>query len=373
VGTKSLSGAYLDDRQFMKLALREAKKGVGRTSPNPAVGAVVVRDGQVVGKGYHQRAGTPHAEVHALRAAGPKAAGAVLYVTLEPCNHSGRTPPCTEAILQAGIRRLVVGMTDPNPHVTGGGCEFLRGHGLEVISGLLADDCRAINHPFIKHSETGLPWVIMKAGVSLDGRIAAAAGQSGWITNEQARREVHRLRNRVDAILVGIGTALCDDPSLTTRLPGGRGRDPLRVVIDAGLRLPPSARLLSGQSLAATWIFCGPQADSDRKRWLTAAGAVIKTIPETSPGHLDLQAMLAELGRAGINSLLVEGGGRIHGSFLEAGLADELYLFVAPLFLGAGGVPVVDFPGFGTIGGAPRLRITSIRRFGDNLLLVARF
>jgi diaminohydroxyphosphoribosylaminopyrimidine deaminase / 5-amino-6-(5-phosphoribosylamino)uracil reductase len=361
------------DLHFMKMALREAKKGAGRTSPNPLVGAVVVQQGEVVGKGYHQRAGTPHAEVHALRAAGTQAAGAVLYVTLEPCNHTGRTPPCTQAILQAGIRQVVVGMTDPNPRVTGGGCEFLAGQGIEVMAGVLADECLAINRPFIKHSATGLPWVIMKAGVSLDGRIATRAGHSGWITNQQSRQEVHRLRNQVDAILVGIGTALSDDPALTTRLAAGRGRDPLRVVIDAGLRLPPTARMLTQESAAATWIFCSPRAEAANRHRLAAAGAVIKTIPETAAGQLDLRVLLTELGESDNNILLVEGGGGINGAFLQAGLVDEMYLFIAPCFLGADGVPVADMPGAGKIADAPRLQVTRTRRFGDDLLVVGHF
>ena len=361
------------DLAFMKLALREARKGVGRTSPNPAVGAVVVRDGTVVGKGYHRKAGTPHAEVHALRAAGLQAAGATLYVTLEPCNHTGRTPPCTRAILAAGIRRVVAGMRDPNPHVAGRGCDFLAGQGIEVVHGILAPECEEINRPFIKHVTTGRPWVILKAGASLDGRIATRTGQSGWITNEWSRREVHRLRDRVDAILVGAGTARCDDPSLTTRLPGRRGRDPLRVVLDPTLRLDPKAKLLTQSSPAPTWLFCAPGADERRRAALAAAGAVVKPVPEPAPGRLDLAAVLAELGRAGATSLLVEGGGRVHGSFLRAGLADEIYLFLAPRFLGADGVPVVDMPGPETVGDGPRLTVHRIRRFGDDLLVIGRF
>jgi diaminohydroxyphosphoribosylaminopyrimidine deaminase / 5-amino-6-(5-phosphoribosylamino)uracil reductase len=361
------------DHHFMKLALREAVKGMGRTSPNPLVGAVVVKQGEVVGKGYHQRAGTPHAEVHALRAAGGRASGATLYVTLEPCNHTGRTPPCTEAILQAGIQRVVVGMADPNPNVTGGGSNFLAARGVELVQGVLADECREINLPFIKHSITGLPWVIMKAGASLDGRIATSRGASGWITNQQSRREVHRLRNRVDAILVGIDTVFCDDPALTTRLERGRGRDPLRVVMDANLRMPPAARMLHQDSDAVTWIFCGPRADTKKMEPLAAAGAVIKTIPETSPGQLDLHLMLAELGKAGLNTLLVEGGGRIHGAFLQAGMADDLYMFMAPCFLGADGVPVVNMAGIGKVADAPRVQVISTRRFGGDLLVVGRF
>jgi len=209
------------DQRYMRLAIREAKKGIGRTSPNPAVGAVVVRNDQVVSRGFHARAGEAHAEVNALNRAGELARNATIYVTLEPCNHTGRTPPCTRAILDAGISRVVIGMADPNPHVDGGGARFLADRGLEVVTGVLEAECRAINRPFIKHITTGRPWVTLKAGMSLDGKLATATGHSAWITNEKARRAVHHLRNRYDAIMVGRQTALVDDPSLTARIRGG--------------------------------------------------------------------------------------------------------------------------------------------------------
>lgn len=357
----------------MKLALKEARKGIGRTSPNPAVGAVVVKNGRVMGKGFHRKAGTPHAEVHALRVAGGQANGATLYVTLEPCNHSGRTPACTTVILESGIKRVVVGMLDPNPHVAGGGCDYLASQGLSVISGVLADECQAINRPFIKHITTGLPWVIMKAGVSLDGRIASRTGHSGWITNELSRQQVHRLRDRVDAIAVGIGTALADDPSLTTRLPGGRGRDPLRVVLDTHLQLPPSAKMLTQDSSAGTWIFCGPDVPAQKVQSLESAGAVVRKVALTDVGHLDLAAVLTALGEGQITSILFEGGGRIHGSLLRAGLADEANIFIAPVFIGADGVPLVDGLGVSAVQNALRLQNTRTKRFGDDVLITGLF
>lgn len=353
----------------MRLAVREAQKGLGRTSPNPCVGAVVVKDGRLIAKGYHRKAGTPHAEVHALNAAGKKARGATIYVTLEPCNHTGRTPPCTQAILASGIRRVVVGMLDPNPLVAGGGCKMLADNGLAVEHGVLADQCRELNRPFCKHITTGLPWVIMKAGLSIDGRLAVASGESGWITNEQSRREVHRLRDRVDAILIGSRTALTDDPSLTTRLPGRRGRDPLRIILDATLKLPPAAQMLRQESAAATWIFCGPDADPERAAALVAAGACIKPVALGDDGRLDLAAVLCELGRAGITSVLVEGGGRVHGAFLRAGLVDAVSLFVAPCFLGGDALPLVDGLKLKTVQAAPRFRTTRVKRLGDDLLI----
>ncbi|HCC55452.1 MAG TPA: bifunctional diaminohydroxyphosphoribosylaminopyrimidine deaminase/5-amino-6-(5-phosphoribosylamino)uracil reductase RibD [Desulfobulbaceae bacterium] len=358
-----------DDRAWMQLAIREARKGFGRTSPNPCVGAVVVQDNSLIAKGYHHQAGTPHAEVHALRAAGEKARGATLYVTLEPCNHTGRTPPCTQAILASGISRVVVGMLDPNPLVAGGGCKTLAAQGLEVTQGVRVEECRSLNRPFIKQVTTGLPWVIMKAGMSLDGRLAFASGQCAWITNEQSRRQVHRLRDRVDAILIGSGTALIDDPALTTRLPGRLGRDPLRVILDTALRLAPTAKMLQQASSAATWIFCGPEADVKRAEALMEAGAVIKQVRLDDAGQLDLEAVICELGRAQITSVLVEGGSRVHGAFLRAGLVDEINIFVAPIFIGADGVPLLDDLGLHKVADAPYFTTTRVRRFGNDVLI----
>jgi diaminohydroxyphosphoribosylaminopyrimidine deaminase/5-amino-6-(5-phosphoribosylamino)uracil reductase len=226
-----------------------------------------------------------------------------------------------------------------------------------------------LNHSFIKHVTTGLPWVIMKAGMSLDGKLALASGQSGWITNEQSRLQVHRLRDRVDAILIGSGTALCDDPSLTTRLPRRRGRDPLRVILDTTLRVPPTARLLKQTSSAETWIFCGPEADVGRAASLVAAGAVLKQVGLDDAGQLDLAAVLCELGRAQLTSVLVEGGARVHGAFLRANLVDEVQIFVAPIFIGADGVPLLDSIGLHKVADAPRFSTTRVRRFGNDVLI----
>jgi diaminohydroxyphosphoribosylaminopyrimidine deaminase/5-amino-6-(5-phosphoribosylamino)uracil reductase len=319
------------DLSYMRLALREAKKGIGKTSPNPCVGAVVVKNDKVVGKGYHKRAGTPHAEIHALREAGKRAKGATLYVTLEPCNHEGRTPPCTEAVLRAGISRLVIGMLDPNPGVTGGGADRLASEGLAVLSGILERECREINLPFIKHTITGLPWVIMKAGISIDGKIAAEPGQSTRITGKYSLRRLHTLRNQVDAILIGINTALVDNPSLTTRL-HGKG---------AGSKLEK-------------------------------AGVVVKTVP-VSKGALNLKAVLTELGRAQITSVLVEGGSKVHGSFLQAGLVDQILLFVAPRILGDQGVPLATFSKKKKVDESRQFKIISTRRHGEDVLIDGRF
>jgi len=358
----------------MRLALQEAKKGIGRTSPNPCVGAVVVKNGKVVGRGYHKKAGSPHAEINALQTAGPKAKDATLYVTLEPCNHTGRTPPCTEAVLRAGISRVVIGMLDPNPRVAGGGADKLSSQGVEVTCGVLEYEAREINLPFIKHAVTGRPWVIMKAGMSIDGRIAAFPGQTTMITGKQSLRRVHLVRNHVDAILVGIGTALADDPALTTRRRGSvSGRDPLRVVLDAELLLPRSARMLQQDSAADTWIFCKRGADKKRRKQLEESGAVVKTVPVTLDGLLSLTAVLNLLGQAQVTSLLVEGGSRVHGSFLESGLVDQLLLFMAPTVIGDQGVPLATFSGRKKKKDLPQFTITKTRRCGEDIMIEARF
>lgn len=361
------------DRLFMRLALREAAKGVGRTSPNPCVGAVVVRDGEVVARGYHRQAGSPHAEVNALNAAGEHARGATLYVTLEPCNHQGRTPPCTERILAAGVKRVVVGMNDPNPQVVGGGIGYLAGRGVEVVAGVLAEEALALNRPFAKHITTGRPWVIMKAGMSMDGRIATRTGHSQWITGATARARGHLWRDRVDAILVGVETALADDPALTARPRGRRGRDPLRVVLDSTLRLPPTARLFHQKSTMATWVFCAPAASVAQRAALVAAGAVVKEVAISPHGGLDLGAVLAALGDHGVASLLVEGGGRVHAAFLRDNLYDQACLFAAPLFLGSDGLPVVGGLGVDRVKQGRRFQLTKVRRLGEDIMVEGLF
>lgn len=354
---------------YMKLALREALKAKGRTSPNPLVGAVIVTGKTIVGKGFHQKAGTPHAEIYAFAQAGERASGATLYVTLEPCNHHGRTPPCTHAVLQAGIQKVVVGMTDPNPLVSGKGIAFLQSHGVEVVTGILEKECRRINYPFLKWIETGLPWVILKAGVSLDGKIATAKGHSNWITNEKSRRIVHHLRDQVDAILIGVDTALHDDPSLTTRLPGKGHRDPVRVVLDTNLRLPVTARLITQDSAAATLIFCRSDCDEQRKQKLQQAGAVVVPVTLGVDGQIDLKVVLSELGSREMTSILVEGGGKVHGAFLRHRLVDQVQLFYGPCFLGGDGISLAADLGVAKVDSAPRLLAVNSRRIGDNVLI----
>ena len=238
--------------KYMRRALVLARKGIGKTGPNPAVGCVIVKDGVVVGEGWHKRAGTPHAEVHALTRAAERARNADVYVTLEPCAHFGKTPPCADALISAGVARVFAGMVDPNPRVMGQGLERLRSAGIETVAGILEDECRTVNGPFIKHVTTGMPFVVLKSALTLDGKIATAAGDARWITNEKSRAYVHKLRSQVDAIMVGVGTVIADNPQLTSRIAGGR--DPLRVVVDSTLRIPLDARLLHLESKAGTVV-----------------------------------------------------------------------------------------------------------------------
>ena len=356
------------DVQYMKNALELAARARGRTSPNPMVGAVVVKEGQVVGRGYHQRAGTPHAEVHALREAGEKARGATLYVTLEPCCHHGRTGPCTEAVIGAGIRRVVLAMTDPNPLVSGGGVKKLRDAGIEVATGVLEEDARVLNEVFIKYITTGLPFIVAKAAVSLDGKIATRSGKSKWITGPEARAYGHQLRDWYDAILVGIGTVLADDPSLTARPAGGRGRDPVRVVLDSQARLPLQARVLNQDSRAPTVLAVTGRASPARVDALRQAGAEVLVVNEGP--RVDLAELVRALGQRGITSVLLEGGAGVHGSALSAGMVDKVAWFVAPKIIGGREAPgPVGGPGVEDPSEAAELERVRVSRLGADIYI----
>ncbi|TYT73734.1 bifunctional diaminohydroxyphosphoribosylaminopyrimidine deaminase/5-amino-6-(5-phosphoribosylamino)uracil reductase RibD [Desulfobotulus mexicanus] len=334
-----------EDDFFMERALELALKGSGRTSPNPLVGAVVVRNGETVGEGWHMAYGGPHAEVHALKAAGAAAEGATIYVTLEPCNHFGKTPPCTQAILDAGIRRVVIAMEDPNPKAAGG-MDRLRSAGVIVDTGVCEGKARKLNAPFIKKVETGLPWVVLKCAMTLDGRVATRSGDSKWVTGPEARQWCHRhLRQRLDAILVGSATVRADDPSLTCRLPEGGGRDPLRIVLASSLDLSPEARVLRQKSDSATLLVCAQGVAESRKQPFYDLGVRILEAPSGSDGRLDFKALMPLLAEQGIQSLLIEGGGRVAASALKSGVVDQVVFFYAPKILGGDGIPVLDGPG----------------------------
>ncbi len=346
----------------MRLALREAEKGLGRTSPNPAVGAILVKNGRVVAHGHHARAGSPHAEVVAIRAAGSRARGADLYSTLEPCDHFGKTPPCSLAILEAGVKRVHVGSRDPNPLVNGRGISRLRRAGVQVVSGVLRKECDALNAHWFRYITAGRPHVTLKAAVTLDGKLATRTGDAHWVTGPEARLEVHRLRNRVDAVLVGAGTAQVDDPQLTTRLPHG-GRDPLRVVLDSRLRLAPGLKLFRHRSAAPTLL----AHVSGRPKLYGPGVELLRCRPRR--GRVDLRDLLDKLARRGVTSLLVEGGGEVHESFLAEGLADRVLLFVAPKIVGGEGVSWVAGRGARRMADALTLEEVHVARFGPDILI----
>jgi diaminohydroxyphosphoribosylaminopyrimidine deaminase/5-amino-6-(5-phosphoribosylamino)uracil reductase len=355
-----------EDDALMARALREGHKG--RPSPNPHVGAVVARAGRIVAVGHHARCGGPHAEVAALRRAGRRARGATLYVSFEPCNHHGRTPPCAEAIIAAGIARVVVGCADPAPHVRGSSAR-LRAAGIAVEVGRFRRaEAEALIADFTKWRVQGLPYVTLKAAVTLDGRIATRSGDSRWITSEAARREAHRMRARSDAVLVGVSTVLSDDPELSVRLV--RGPDPLRVVLDSQLRTPLASKLVRGASQRPTLVFHGPVAGAQRRRRLLQAGVELCQVPAARGGGLRLLPVLRELARRDVMRLLVEGGGRVHGAFLDAGLADRAAIFVAPRILAdAGALPLAAGKRKSRIDQALSLHAPRVRRLGPDLLI----
>jgi len=326
------------DAGYMREALELATGGLGRTSPNPMVGAVVVRDGRVVGRGYHGFFGGPHAEVNALAEAGRDAEGATIYVTLEPCCVSGNTPPCTDAILEAGVARVVAPVLDPNPAVSGRGAALLRDAGLRVDVGLLADEARGLNAPYFKYRETGLPLVTLKLALSLDGRITAPPGGPRWTSSDESRALVHRMRSESDCVLVGIGTALADDPELTDRRPDSPGTQPARAVLDCRLRLPGDSKIARSASRVKSLVVCGPGADEARRKALEATGVSVVEAPATE-GRLDLKSALKVVADRGCISVLCEGGAAVAASLMSEGLVDRVAFFVAPKVYGSGGLP----------------------------------
>ncbi len=326
------------DTEHMRRALALAAKGRGKTRPNPLVGAVLVKNGRVVGEGYHKRAGGPHAEIHALRKAGARAKGADLYINLEPCCHHGRTPPCTGALIEAGVRRVVVGQQDPNPQVAGRGLSALRKAGVQVERGLLEDECERLNRAFGKYITTGLPWVVLKTAMSLDGKIATRSGESRFITGAAARRRVHGMRAGIDAILAGTGTVIADDPALTARLPGKKARAPIRVILDRTGRIPLRAKVFQNAEEEGVLLATGPRFPRARKARLKKMGVEIIPLKETQDG-LDINALMRELGRREITSVLAECGGTLAANLLDRGLVDWLAVFIAPLIIGGEKAP----------------------------------
>lgn len=357
----------MTEQEYMELALTLARAAEGRTWPNPMVGAVVVREGRIVGMGAHLQAGTPHAEVHALNMAGERAKEGTLYVTLEPCSHYGRTPPCVERVIASGIRRVVVATLDPNPQVSGRGVKRMRQAGIEVEVGLCEAQAQELNEVFFHYITKKRPFVIVKTAMTLDGKIATESGDSRWVSGPQAREYVHRLRDRVDAILVGIGTVLADDPLLTTRLPEG-GKNPLRIVVDTHLRIPERARVLDVTE-AATLIACGHHAPVDKMERLRSRGVEVMPLPERG-GRVDLSALLKALGEKEIACLLVEGGAEINGSLLMEGLIDQVITFLAPKLIGGKGLSPYAGKGFAQMSDACELTRVRMEAFGEDWTVI---
>ena len=360
-----------DDEYFMKKALDLASKGQGKTSPNPMVGAVIVKDGNIVGKGYHLSAGKAHAEVNAIDDAGINAENATLYVTLEPCNHHGRTPPCTDKILEAGIQRLVVAMEDPNPEVKGGGMVYLAARGITVVSGILRAEAQRQNEAFVKFVKKKMPFVTLKCAATLDGQIATRTGDAKWVTGEASRQYVHCLRHRADAILVGIGTVREDNPRLTTRLHNKEGKNPIRIILDTNLTISEEADVIQSTSEAETWVISGkhPAGAMAKRDRLEKAGVRLIEAP-VNHGRIDLPQLMRLLGRNHITSLLIEGGGDIMASAVSAGIVDKIMFFYAPKLLGGNdGVPICRGKGPELMKGAWPVTGITVRRFDDDIMI----
>jgi diaminohydroxyphosphoribosylaminopyrimidine deaminase/5-amino-6-(5-phosphoribosylamino)uracil reductase len=356
----------MDDEQWMKRVLRLAEKGKGRTSPNPMVGAILVKGDKLVGEGYHAKAGEAHAEVVALQRAREEARGAILYLNLEPCTHYGKTPPCAPQVIEAGVKRVIIGMEDPNPLVKGKGVEILKRAGVDVEVGILEKECRRLNEAFCKYILEKEPFVILKAATTLDGKIATRNGDSKWISGEASRRFVHKLRNQVDGVLVGIGTVLKDDPLLTARIRGGR--DPYRIILDSRLKISEEARVI-GTSPSRAIIVTTELAPRDKIERLEKRGVQI-LIFGSKEERINLRSCLSKLGEMGMMNLMVEGGSQVNGSFLDEGLIDKLLLFLSPKLIG-------DHQALGIFGGrgisnlqeAIALKEMKTRKMGEDILL----
>jgi diaminohydroxyphosphoribosylaminopyrimidine deaminase/5-amino-6-(5-phosphoribosylamino)uracil reductase len=360
-----------NNERYMRRALDLAARGRGLVSPNPMVGALIVHRDEIVGEGWYEGPrGRAHAEVHALHEAGVRARGATLYCTLEPCDHHGSTPPCSEAVIASGVSHVVAAAGDPNPIVDGRGFARLRAAGIELTEGVLAEDAHRLNEAFERHVTTGLPFVTLKSAASLDGRTAAHDRSSKWITGEAARLDVQRLRAAADAILVGAGTVVADDPSLTARLPGYAGRPPLRVVVDATGRTPADARIFDDR--APTLVATGPRADRKRIDDWISAGAEVTVFEEDEQGGVSLPELLSNLGKRDVQGLLVEGGATLAWSFVREGLVDRVVLYLAPKLIGGADAPgVLMGQGFAPIGDAHSLRIVNVDRVGEDVKVEA--
>jgi|AntRauTorckE6833_2_1112554.scaffolds.fasta_scaffold01613_2 diaminohydroxyphosphoribosylaminopyrimidine deaminase/5-amino-6-(5-phosphoribosylamino)uracil reductase len=361
-----------DDQYYMKKTLQLAKKGEGYTSPNPMVGALVVKNGEIIGKGYHKKAGEPHAEVYALDQAGNDAEGATLYVNLEPCCHFGKTPACSLKVIKSGIKRLVVAMEDPNPLVAGEGIRQLEQAGIETKVGVLEKEAEILNEVFIKYITENIPFIYLKSGQTIDGFLATSTGDSRWVTNKKARLYGHKLRHKVDAILVGVNTVLNDNPRLTTRLVDKTGIDPIRVVLDSKLKTPIDADIINQESESKTIIATTSKYNKDKYNKLqTKDNLEITIVEQDKKGRINLVKLLENLAKKEITSILVEGGGTINYSFLHKGLADKLYAFIAPKLLGGNdGIYAYNGNGVKKMNNAFQLKDIQFEMTGDNILII---
>lgn len=357
----------MNDVYYMNFALNLARGTAGQTSPNPVVGAVLVKDNQIIGMGAHLKAGEPHAEVHAIRMAGEKVQDSTLYVTLEPCSHYGKTPPCSDLVIKSGIKKVFVATTDPNPRVSGTGIERMKKAGIEVETGLLEEKAREVNKVFFYNIQTGLPFVTLKSAVSLDGKTATVTGDSMWITGEEARADVHQFRHEHDAILVGVNTVITDNPSLTTRLPNG-GKNPIRIVLDTHLRTPEKAKIITDNE-APTWIITGSNADSDKEAAFRNAG--VEIIKLNTPS-ISIKGILKVLAERGITSLFVEGGAEVHGSFLKERAFQQIITYIAPKLIGGKLAPSsFGGAGFDTMAEVPGLHFKQVDLIGKDVRIIA--
>ncbi|WP_411333315.1 bifunctional diaminohydroxyphosphoribosylaminopyrimidine deaminase/5-amino-6-(5-phosphoribosylamino)uracil reductase RibD [Metabacillus indicus] len=355
----------MEDREYMMTALRLAEQGIGQTSPNPHVGAAVVKDGRIVGLGAHLKAGEPHAEVHAIRMAGAEAEGSTVYVTLEPCSHHGKTPPCADLLIQSKVRRVVVAVEDPNPAVAGRGIRKLRNAGIEVELGVSKEEAAELNKIFFHYIKKKRPFVTLKWAGSLDGKTATVTGESKWITGKEARKDVHSYRERHDAILTGIETVIKDNPSLTCRTEHAK-KQPVRIVLDTHLRIPETAAVLN-DGLAETWLIAGSGAPAEKVNRLEKKAKVIKM----NTPFIKMEELLQTLGEMGVTSLFVEGGATVHGSFIESGMYNEVISYTAPVLIGGEGAPsLAGGTGIKEINKAIRLKIKSAELIGEDLKLV---
>lgn len=357
--------------RFMRRAIELAKRGKGMTSPNPAVGAVIVQNGGIAGEGWHEYAGGPHAEVNAIKAAGRAAYGSAMYVTLEPCNTFGKTPPCTQAIIEAGVNKVVIGAFDPNPAVSGRGAAALRAAGIEVEEGPFKEEITGLNEGYNKHVISGLPFVTMKTAMSLDGKIATRTGSSRWITSEPARELVHAMRAASDAVMTGIGTVVADNPRLDVRLEGFKGAQPVRIIVDGQGKIPEDALVVTSAGETSTIVATTDLMSVDKSQRLSDAGVEVVMVPRIN-GRIDLNRLLRELGSRGMCSVLLEAGAALATAFISEGLMDKYVIFIAPKLIGGETAPgFMGGPGMDDVGQAIKLKFADFKQVGEDLYIEA--